>query len=34
MEKLSSKSFALDRAIIWEREAQFNLQRLGEEKKV
>jgi exonuclease VII large subunit len=33
MEKLSSKSSALDLAVIWEREAQINLQRLGEEKK-
>jgi hypothetical protein len=33
MEKLSSKSFALDREVIWERVVQINLQRLGDEKK-
>jgi predicted RNA-binding protein YlxR (DUF448 family) len=33
MEKLSSKSSALDLAVIWEREVQINLQKLDEEKK-
>jgi predicted nuclease of restriction endonuclease-like RecB superfamily len=33
MEKLSSKSSALDVALIQEREAQIKLQKLGDEKK-
>jgi hypothetical protein len=33
MEKLSSKSSALDHAVIRECEAKINLQRLGDEKK-
>jgi hypothetical protein len=33
MEKLSSKSSALDHAVIQECEAKINLQRLGDEKK-
>jgi hypothetical protein len=33
MEKLSFKSLALDLAVIQEREAQINLQKLDEEKK-
>jgi hypothetical protein len=33
IEKLSSKSSALDCAVIWEHEAQINLQRLGEEEE-